>query len=97
MKKLYVILGWMACLAMTLFVGCGAEGEQVDATGEVVGELNLSLERQPADANEVGRAGAADAAGRKCSTLCDCGRIWHSWLHARRELRFGRLQSLTSL
>ena len=53
-------------------------GEQVDATGNVVGELNQSLERQPEDANEVGRAGAADAEGRKCSTLCDCGRIWHS-------------------
>jgi hypothetical protein len=68
--------GYAGSLAILCLVGCGVEGEQVDGYGELVGVVEQSLGARGAE--EI-NDGDDRVAGRPlCSTLCDCGRIWHS-------------------
>jgi hypothetical protein len=65
----------MGSLVILCLVGCGVEGEYVDASGEVIGVVQQSLAGQrDSEANDGGDRAAG---GRLCSTLCECGRIWH--------------------
>jgi len=66
------LVGFFAIFGLIGLIGCGVEGE----SGEYVGTVEQNLGARGAQEVDDGDDRAAD--GKVCSTICECGRIWHT-------------------
>jgi hypothetical protein len=81
-SKNQVLMCFASIFIMLLGYGCGDQEngypiDVVDENGQVVDNAGYALESvEPSEADRA--IGSGDAAAQKnCSTLCECGRIWH--------------------
>jgi hypothetical protein len=71
--------------SIILLFACFACGEHefadpvnvVDQDGDVVDTVGYALESSEATQSDRAMSQGDSASGRQCSTLCECGRIWH--------------------